>query len=66
MEVEIDQLNKVLVVDTGLAGPRVEMGQSQGTRVAATLFLTPPAIKLSSYHGPWRQILNIPTRLGWK
>ena len=23
---EIDQLNKVLVVDTGLAGPRVEMG----------------------------------------
>ena len=40
VEAKFDQLNKVLVVDTGLAGPRVEMGQSQGTRVAATLFFT--------------------------
>ena len=30
-------MNKVLVVGTRLFGPRVEVGQSQGTRVAATL-----------------------------
>ena len=52
------------MVGTGLAGPRVDVGQSQGTRVAATLFFTSPAIKLS-YHGSWKQILKIPTRL-WR